>query len=168
MCSFIFCHQVIKCLFLWSVVISFLIVSVVSIRCWQCTSNSDPKCADPFDNRTLPITDCDVVSLSHLTMEPLFPGGPQRSMKATMCRKIRQKVHGQWRTIRGCAFLGSPGEGTGNEHHCLIRQGTHDIYMEYCTCDSKDGCNESSRISPTLYLFITLPVFVHLIIHFSK
>ncbi|CAG2110636.1 unnamed protein product [Medioppia subpectinata] len=62
-------------------------------------------------------------------------------MEATMCRKIRQKIHGNWRTIRNCAFLGSPGEGTGNEHNCLYRQGTHDIYMEYCTCNSKDGCN---------------------------
>ena len=74
-------------------------------------------------------------------MEPLFFGGPERPIKATMCRKIRQKVNGQWRTIRGCAFLGEPGEGTGNEHHCLIHQGTYDVYMEYCTCNSKDGCN---------------------------
>lgn len=68
-----------------------------------------------------------------------------RPLRPNMCRKVRQKVEGQWRTIRGCAFLGQPGEGTGNEHHCLIRQGTHDIYVEYCTCDSKDGCNGSDR-----------------------
>lgn len=53
----------------------------------------------------------------------MFPGEKPRQRRATMCRKIRQKVEGNWRILRGCAFLGEPGEGTGNEHHCLIRQG---------------------------------------------
>lgn len=68
---------------------------------------------------------------------------------ATMCRKIRQKIHGNWRTIRDCAFLGSPGEGTGNEHNCLYRRGTYDIYLEYCTCNSKDGCNDAIGLTTT-------------------
>lgn len=51
------------------------------IKCWECRSDSDPKCADPFDNSTLSITDCkQVADLAHL------PG-----VKPTMCRKIRQK-----------------------------------------------------------------------------
>lgn len=51
------------------------------IKCWECRSDSDPKCADPFDNSTLSITDCKQVALlDHL------PG-----VKPTMCRKIRQK-----------------------------------------------------------------------------
>ena len=66
-----------------------------------------------------------------------------------MCRKVRQKVNGEWRTIRECAFLGEPGEGTGNEHHCLIQQGTYDVYVESCTCNSKDGCNAAPLVSPS-------------------
>ncbi|KFM58232.1 hypothetical protein X975_04860, partial [Stegodyphus mimosarum] len=58
-----------------------------------------------------------------------------------MCRKIRQKVYGNWRFIRTCAFLGSPGEGTGNENYCTMRTGTYNVFMETCTCNSKDGCN---------------------------
>lgn len=51
------------------------------LKCWECRSDSDPKCADPFDNSTLSITDCrQVESLEHL------PG-----VRPTMCRKIRQK-----------------------------------------------------------------------------
>lgn len=136
--------------------------TALSIRCWVCRSDSDPKCADPFDNRTLPITDCDIVTAPHLTMEPLFPGGARRPMRATMCRKIRQKVNGNWRTIRGCAFLGKPGEGKGTEHHCLIRQGTHDIYMEYCTCNSKDGCNTGTgtSIEKIFILISTITTFL--------
>ena len=53
----------------------------LSIKCWVCRSDSDPKCADPFDNSTVPITDCNQEKdLEHL------PG-----VRPTMCRKIRQK-----------------------------------------------------------------------------
>lgn len=53
----------------------------MSIKCWVCRSDSDPKCADPFDNSTVPITDCkQEPDLEHL------PG-----VRPTMCRKIRQK-----------------------------------------------------------------------------
>lgn len=52
-----------------------------AIKCWECRSDNDPKCGDPFDNRTLSITDCDqMAGLEHL------PG-----VRPTMCRKIRQK-----------------------------------------------------------------------------
>ncbi|XP_050600884.1 uncharacterized protein LOC126928967 isoform X2 [Bombus affinis] len=53
------------------------------IKCWVCRSDSDPKCADPFDNTTVPITDCkQEPDLEHL------PG-----VRPTMCRKIRQKAY---------------------------------------------------------------------------
>lgn len=53
----------------------------MSIKCWDCRSDADPKCADPFDNSTLSITDCkQQPELEHL------PG-----VRPTMCRKIRQK-----------------------------------------------------------------------------
>lgn len=53
----------------------------LSIKCWDCRSDTDPKCADPFDNSTLSITDCKQMGeLEHL------PG-----VLPTMCRKIRQK-----------------------------------------------------------------------------
>ncbi|KAK0182624.1 hypothetical protein PV327_000740 [Microctonus hyperodae] len=105
----------------------------LSIKCWVCRSDSDPKCADPFDNSTLPITDCkQAEDLEHL------PG-----VRPTMCRKIRQKVHGEWRYFRGCAFMGEPGI-MGDERFCLMRTGSYNIFMEYCTCNSKDGCNSGT------------------------
>ncbi|OAD61315.1 hypothetical protein WN48_01822 [Eufriesea mexicana] len=96
-------------------------------------SDSDPKCADPFDNTTVPITDCkQEPDLEHL------PG-----VRPTMCRKIRQKVSGVWRYFRSCAYMGEPGID-GDERFCLMRTGTYNIFMEYCTCNSKDGCNTAS------------------------
>ncbi|XP_017766237.1 PREDICTED: uncharacterized protein LOC108555202 [Eufriesea mexicana] len=105
----------------------------LSIKCWVCRSDSDPKCADPFDNTTVPITDCkQEPDLEHL------PG-----VRPTMCRKIRQKVSGVWRYFRSCAYMGEPGID-GDERFCLMRTGTYNIFMEYCTCNSKDGCNTAS------------------------
>ena len=52
-----------------------------SIKCWVCRSDGDPKCADPFDNTSFPITDCKQEKpREHL------PG-----LLSTMCRKVRQK-----------------------------------------------------------------------------
>lgn len=52
-------------------------------------------------------------------------------------------VQGSWRYFRSCAYMGEPGIG-GDERYCLMRTGTYNIFMEYCTCNSKDGCNTGS------------------------
>lgn len=109
------------------------VLTVFSIKCWVCRSDSDPKCADPFDNSTVPITDC--------SQEPYLPHLP--GVRPTMCRKTRQKVFGEWRYFRSCAYLGEPGIA-GDERFCLMRTGTYNIFMEYCQCNSKDGCNVGS------------------------
>lgn len=57
-------------------------------------------------------------------------------------------MYGNWRFIRSCAFLGSPGEGTGNENFCTMRTGTYNVFVETCTCNSKDGCNAATTILP--------------------
>ncbi|KAF5300641.1 hypothetical protein FQA39_LY11102, partial [Lamprigera yunnana] len=102
-----------------------------SIKCWDCRSDYDPRCSDPFDNRTFSMTFC-----------PRYKSKFLVGMEATLCRKIRQKVHGVWKYFRSCAFLGEPGI-EGDERFCLMRTGTYNIFMEYCTCNSKDGCNTS-------------------------
>ncbi|XP_065342439.1 UPAR/Ly6 domain-containing protein crok-like [Cloeon dipterum] len=112
-----------------------------AIKCWVCRSDADPKCADPFDNSTLPITDC--------SKEPFLNHLP--NIRPNLCRKIRQKVNGKWRYIRSCAYLGEPGIG-GDERYCLMRSGTYNIFMEYCTCNSKDGCNAAPATTSLSWL----------------
>ncbi|KAH0568530.1 uncharacterized protein LOC123263805 [Cotesia glomerata] len=120
------------------IILSLMVLFIhegLAIKCWECRSDSDPKCADPFDNSTVPIADCsEKRELSHL-----------KGVKSTMCRKIRQKVNGVWKYIRSCAYLGEPGIG-GDERFCLMRTGSYNIFMEYCTCNSKDGCNAGTSI----------------------
>ncbi|KAG7189300.1 hypothetical protein KM043_016958 [Ampulex compressa] len=86
-----------------------------SIKCWVCRSDSDPKCADPFDNSTVPITDCkQEPDLEHI------PG-----VKPTMCRKIRQKVNGAWRYFRSCAYLGEPAKMGATQPHTIMEACLH-------------------------------------------
>lgn len=122
-----------------------MFVIAFSIKCWVCRSDTDPKCSDPFDNSTVPITDC--------RQEPYLPHLP--GVRPTMCRKIRQKVNGEWRYFRSCAYLGEPGI-EGDERFCLMRTGTYNIFMEYCTCNSKDGCNAASLFSVSSTALFTM------------
>jgi len=114
---------------------SYFILPGLCIKCWVCRSDTDPKCADPFDNTSFPISDC-----SHEPERQHLPG-----LESTMCRKVRQKVNGDWRYIRSCAFLGEPGVGS-DERYCIHRSGTYNIHVEYCTCRKKDGCNPASSL----------------------
>lgn len=142
-----------------SILLAFQLVAlgkknfVLSIKCYVCQSNVDPKCADPFDNLTLPMADCSSYPRADLVPRTEFDvieeksfflsfgqPAPVKPLQATMCRKIRQKVNGEWRTIRGCGYLGSPGDSLeGPETRCQIRHGTYDIFVETCACNSKDG-----------------------------
>merc|ERR1712050_287815 len=123
----------------------FAVLSGYSIKCWECRSDGDPKCADPFDNTSFPITDC-----SHKKPRDHLPG-----LESTMCRKIRQKVNGEWRFIRSCAFLGEPGVGN-DERYCIHRSGTYNIHVEYCTCRKKDGCNKVGGVGADWRMVISL------------
>lgn len=74
------------------------------------------------------------------------------------------QVNGNWRVIRSCAYLGEPGEGHGDENYCLMRTGTFDVFIETCTCNSKDGCNSSTIVKsmPVLLLLLFAKVCVFL------
>jgi hypothetical protein len=64
-------------------------------------------------------------------------------------------VHGEWRYFRSCAYVGEPGI-EGDERFCLMRTGTYNIFMEYCTCKAKDGCNSAAGWSASLWLALFL------------
>lgn len=154
-----------------------------AIKCYVCQSNVDPKCADPFDNLTLPITDCDSYPRADLVPKTEYELNPDRGffssfgqtssvkpLRATMCRKIRQKVNGEWRTIRGCGYLGSPGDteadqlDTGTGAHCTMRHGTFDVFMESCACNNKDGCN-GAILGSSVNNWMLIPMVIALMIY---
>jgi len=53
------CNELVRMLVcIQSSVKSCSLCSGYGIKCWVCRSDGDPKCADPFDNTSFPITDC--------------------------------------------------------------------------------------------------------------
>lgn len=155
---------------------------VRAIKCYVCQSNVDPKCADPFDNLTLPITDCDAYPRADLVpkneLDIIEEKGffaafsqppPVKPLVATMCRKIRQKVDGEWRTIRDCGYLGPPGDIPPDKlasdmGHCQMRHGSYDVFMESCTCNNKDGCNgsmSSMSVGSATMIMLMTAVLLH-------
>ncbi|OXU28480.1 hypothetical protein TSAR_013360 [Trichomalopsis sarcophagae] len=117
-------------------IVTFVLLSCffetgVSIKCFTCRSDSDPKCADPFNNSTIQIIDCQRESEISPTVRP------------NMCRKTRQKVNGVWQYYRGCAYANEHSrEGDGK---CLWKTDTDNVSVETCTCGDKYGCNSASE-----------------------
>lgn len=131
-------------------VLQFQSSNIVSaLKCWTCQSSNDPKCADPFDDLILPIVDCNGYSPNESNNRPMI------------CTKIRQKVFGEWRTQRKCSVM----DETFKEGQCLVRH-ANDIYMEVCSCKSKDGCNSSISLDSNLVL-ITMSFVLSLFCHFT-
>lgn len=128
-------------------ILIFLFVVLVStfhhgeaIICYQCNSLHDPRCGDPIDPYTLGTVNCSFQPrLEHLNhLEP------------TLCRKIKQKVYGQERIVRGCGYITDERENT----ECLLRTGTHDVRAVYCSCTG-DLCNSAESHTPSLLLPLT-------------
>ncbi|CAG7828455.1 unnamed protein product [Allacma fusca] len=128
--------------------------ATLSIKCWVCNSKYDIGCADPFDNSSFPISDCN----SAENLKPHLGDVP-----ATMCRKMVQKVKGEWRYIRSCAFLGEPGIGGDGRFCKRSLTGTYDIYIEDCTCISKDGCNKSISLNASVVVSLFCILLVLLV-----
>lgn len=78
-------------------------------------------------------------------------------MSDIQLRSVWCAVHGEWRYFRSCAFMGEPGI-EGDERFCLMRTGTFNIFMEYCTCNSKDGCNAAGLTKPSTGLVLIVGV----------
>ncbi|XP_059489063.1 uncharacterized protein LOC132204530 [Neocloeon triangulifer] len=114
-------------------VLCFLAPQGECIKCYECNSEYDPRCADPFDSYTIGEVDCDLKpKLDHLS-----------HLNATLCRKISQKVNGLHRTVRSCGYL--PAED--NKLGCIMRSGTYEVNVVYCACQG-DLCNDGFRAAP--------------------
>ncbi|XP_012269177.1 uncharacterized protein LOC105693673 [Athalia rosae] len=104
-----------------------------AIICYQCNSEYDPRCGDPFDSYTLGTVNCS------------FQPRPEHlgNAEPTLCRKTLQKIYGKTRVVRGCGFL----TDSRDDGDCVQRSGTHDVLAWYCACTT-DLCNAANAKLP--------------------
>ncbi|KAF6213283.1 hypothetical protein GE061_011001 [Apolygus lucorum] len=126
-----------------TLVLALAIRSGYAVRCYQCSTFTDPKGVDncgaysKFDKESnLPI-ECN-------SDESVTPG--------TFCMKITQQGprgfiwDGRWRqVIRRCASVAE----TGVTGVCNWGVRENGIYWEECYC-SEDGCNSGTNLTPSL------------------
>ncbi|KAK3923736.1 Protein quiver [Frankliniella fusca] len=104
---------------------------VDAITCYDCNSEYDPRCGDPFDPYTLGQIDCNErQALDHLS-----------GANATLCRKLVQKIGLKVRVVRTCGYI----EDAERDGGCVSRSGTHDVNVLYCSCKG-NLCNAAPRL----------------------
>jgi len=104
--------------------------SSVGLKCWVCDSTSDSKCADPFDNSTYFITDCDYKT-------------PVSTGNVAICTKSKEQRNGQTYVKRSCGQMPGNPDLTGNEiaTGCDQQSNSAGNSVQNCWCRGSDGCN---------------------------
>jgi len=122
---------------------------VVAIKCWDCNSLYNPECADPFKPDQFDKMDCSQ------RFWPQFKNQP-----GNICRKVVQKVNGQYRYIRGCGTVEDEDKKVGATEHCVTREGDQfSLLVESCSCQGNDGCNHAGHLAAN-HLTILIPMLM--------
>ncbi|XP_070501252.1 UPAR/Ly6 domain-containing protein crok-like [Chironomus tepperi] len=107
--------------------LTFNILRVDSIKCYQCTSLNNTGCADPFDAKNT-LAECPDLG----------------TREAILCRKLRQTVdtpHGKIvRVTRSCGYI--PNTIKERDDGCFRASFTAQSASRYCAC-MNDECNSS-------------------------
>ncbi|CAG9855565.1 unnamed protein product [Phyllotreta striolata] len=118
------------------------------LQCYDCNSEYDPRCGDPFNPYTIGIVNCtDRNTPEHL----IDPVDPNRKLEPKLCRKIVQKVQGKIRVIRSCGYI----EDRHDDKKCFKRTGTKDVEVHFCSC-TKSLCNAGDRTNGPLRILVLL------------
>lgn len=139
-----------RILILLGIVFCLQLQESTALICYDCNSEYDPRCGDPFEPYSIGEVNCSKQEpLEHL----------KDKYKPSLCRKTTQKIYGKIRIVRGCGYI--PDER--DDHECNKRLGTHDVQAIYCACTT-DLCNHAqsllnsnnySLLRPLPLIFIT-------------
>lgn len=156
-----------------------------AIECYQCNSEYDPRCGDPFDEYSIGKVNCSLKPpLEHL------PG-----QTPVLCRKTTQKskptanrtktgrcvcfylylemiylyldlvllsVFGKIRVVRDCGYIHSEFDDKG----CVKRTGTFEVQNRFCSC-TDDLCNAAPTVHQST-IFIVVALIIGLIATFKR
>ncbi|XP_041982344.1 uncharacterized protein LOC121735560 [Aricia agestis] len=119
-----------------------------AVRCWQCSSDLNPFCNDPFN-------------LNHLDYSGYIPARlencdantgasyPYLTSSKSACKKQKKYVNGQMIISRGCTWKRSDDYST----QCPMINNPNEI-ASFCETCEYDGCNSATSIGKTVALLI--------------
>ena len=152
-------------LLLQAMCVAALLSGSEAIRCYTCSSDHDPRCADPIDKTMLP-ADCSVDMVKRAARQLSNVLGASASLgvdvfgeryaqygggqTAMGCQKLDilvstpQQRH-QNMTIRGCVLLSEEPD----EHCRRVSQGmqSESVQNTFCGSCKAEGCNGASGLS---------------------
>jgi len=138
------------------IIISMSLGFSYALSCWDCNSLINEGCSDPFKKDEFAMADCNQKFTAR------FPDKP-----GTICRKITQKVNDDYRTIRGCGYVSEDGTevktDTKLSGDCIKRAGTFSVLVQYCSCNSGDGCNSQTKL-----IVSSITLIIPIILVFAK
>lgn len=115
-----------------------------SIRCFECRSDIQLNCGDPFFGGNVPATEC-----THINNNPSF-----------MCFKASQYVGGTYITVRGCAPFDSETFNQGMQRQMV---GTYwKGFNVFSLCDY-DQCNHANGVRTSVTLSGLLLVMLYFV-----
>uniref|UniRef100_A0A6M2DYB7 Putative conserved secreted protein n=1 Tax=Xenopsylla cheopis TaxID=163159 RepID=A0A6M2DYB7_XENCH len=103
------------------------------LRCWLCSSESNPSCADPFNATSrvpkYALVDCDArASSAHQQFY---------QQQRAVCRKSIRLVREERVTTRGCAWVSM--DNVGDD--CIDEKTPSFVKIESCSSCTTDACN---------------------------
>ncbi|XP_023936794.2 uncharacterized protein LOC112045000 [Bicyclus anynana] len=127
------------------------------MRCYQCNSQSDPKCKDPFTPTDSLLVDCnsqDSVNFNRGFLSQILPGELLHSVPGAPrhCHKI---IMQSGTTIRTCLDVNPTSQTT-----CETLKKAQDINKQskYCNVCDKDRCNGAGSIAISLPLAFAVAI----------
>ncbi|XP_050436346.1 uncharacterized protein LOC126843077 [Adelges cooleyi] len=116
-----------------------------AVNCWVCSTDTDPRCGNPFNMSRGALEDCS--------------RAPHSAFLQPVCKKQVQRVNGELVIMRSCAWSA---DSRNDDGPCAINTPAH-IRIEHCSTCDQDYCNAATDVGSTVFLSSIMALSVKLI-----
>lgn len=137
------------------------------LKCVQCNSQQEARCADPYQANSIPLTECTTEALRFANSALRGASNLLKDFGQTIgfntdyntpnlehvaCQKIDFTVNDKVQTIRGCSLAKSSGVDPCASLTKDLSSNT--ASLTHCSLCTTDGCNGASGVAPKTILML--------------